>query len=86
VEVKSSKNYTTTSLSSFKEKFGKKVEKSYIIHPKNFLEENDVIKIPPYMIWCVFAVTKKNARWPLLDHRARRSFLGIYKSNFIDYQ
>ena len=55
VEVKSSKNYTTTSLSSFKEKFGKKVEKSYIIHPKNFLEENDVIKIPPYMIWCAFA-------------------------------
>lgn len=52
VEVKSGKNYTTTSLTAFKKKFGRKVEKSYIIHPKAFqIDEKGVIKIPPYMIW-----------------------------------
>ncbi len=54
VEVKSAKNYTTNSLVAFKEKFGKKVEKSYIIHPKNFSKEDGVVKIPPYMIFCAF--------------------------------
>ena len=53
VEVKSSKNYTATSLGAFKEKYGKKVEKSYIIHPKNFSAEDGVVKIPPYMVFCV---------------------------------
>lgn len=52
VEVKSSKNYTATSLGAFKEKYGKKVEKSYIIHPKNFSAEDGVVKIPPYMVFC----------------------------------
>ena len=54
IEVKSSKNYTTTSLGKFKELFGKRIDKHIIIHPKNFSFENDVIKIPPYMLWCVF--------------------------------
>lgn len=54
IEVKSSKNYTTTSLGRFKEVFGKKIETQIIIHPKNFSVENDVIKIPPYMLWCMF--------------------------------
>ena len=49
IEVKSSKNYTTTSLSRFKEKFGKKIASQYIIHPKNLAVEGDIIKIPPYM-------------------------------------
>lgn len=52
IEVKSSKNYTTTSLTRFTEKFGKKIEKQIIIHPKQFEIENDIIKIPPYMIIC----------------------------------
>ena len=52
IEVKSSKNYTTTSLGKFKELFGKRIERQMIIHPKNFSIENDVIKIPPYMLWC----------------------------------
>ena len=54
IEVKASKNYTTTSLGRFKEVFGKKIETQIIIHPKNFSAENDVIKIPPYMLWCMF--------------------------------
>ena len=53
LEVKSSKNYTTSSLESFKERFGKKVEKSYIVHPKGFSVEGNTIKLPPYMLWCV---------------------------------
>lgn len=49
LEVKSSKNYTTTSLGRFKEVFGKKIATQYIIHPKNLSVEGEVIKVPPYM-------------------------------------
>ena len=49
LEVKSSKNYTTTSLGKFKELFGKKIALQYIIHPKNLVVEGDIIKMPPYM-------------------------------------
>ena len=54
IEVKSSKNYTTTSLGRFKEVFGKKIENQIIVHPKNYSEEDGIKKIPPYMIWCAF--------------------------------
>jgi hypothetical protein len=54
IEVKSSKNYTTTSLGRFKKVFGKKIEAQIIIHPKNFSIDSDIIKIPPYMLWCLF--------------------------------
>jgi hypothetical protein len=54
IEVKSSKNYTTTSLGRFKEVFGKKIETQIIIHPKNFFIDSEIIKIPPYMLWCLF--------------------------------
>ena len=54
IEVKSSKNYTTTSLGKFKELFGKKIALQYIIHPKNLVVEGDVIKIPPYMFHVAF--------------------------------
>ena len=49
IEVKSSKNYSTTSLERFKEMFGKKIATQYIIHPKNLTVEEDIVKIPPYM-------------------------------------
>lgn len=49
LEVKSSKNYTTTSLRRFKEVFGKRIATQYIIHPKNLSVEGEVIKLPPYM-------------------------------------
>ena len=52
IEVKSSTNYTTTSLDKFKEKFKNRVYYSIIIHPKEFSidHENKTIKIPPYMV------------------------------------
>ena len=49
IEVKSSKNYTTTSLGRFKEMFGKKIASQYIIHPKNLTVDGDIVRIPPYM-------------------------------------
>lgn len=54
IEVKSSKNYTTTSLGRFKEAFGKKIATQYIIHPKNFAVDGDIVKIPPYMFDAAF--------------------------------
>jgi predicted AAA+ superfamily ATPase len=53
VEVKSSKNYTTNSLGKFKDKFKKRVGRSIIIHPKSLQVDGDVLKIPPYMTWCL---------------------------------
>lgn len=54
IEVKSSKNYTTTSLGRFKEVFGKKIAAQYIIHPKNFAVDGEIVKIPPYMFDVAF--------------------------------
>ena len=54
IEVKSSKNYTATSLDRFNKLFGKKIDRRIIIHPKNFTMENEIIKISPYMLWCLF--------------------------------
>lgn len=52
VEVKSSKNYTTTSLGRFKDMFGKKIAVQYIVHPKNLSVDGQIVKIPPYM-FCI---------------------------------
>lgn len=51
IEVKSSKNYTTSSLNRFKEIFKNRIEKQIIVHPKNFSAEDDILKIPPYMLF-----------------------------------
>ena len=53
VEVKSSKNYATTSLGKFKDKFRKRVGNSILIHPKQFSVEGGVMKVPSYMAWCI---------------------------------
>lgn len=55
IEVKSSKNYTTTSLGRFKDIFGKKIAMQYIIHPKNLSVNGNIIKIPPYMFGTAFS-------------------------------
>lgn len=49
IEVKSSKNYTTTSLSLFKQKFKERIDKCYIIHPKNLMVKDEIIHLPAYM-------------------------------------
>ncbi len=54
IEVKSSKNYTTSSYDKFKNKFGKRIGASYIIHPKAYSKEGNNYKIPAYMAYCLF--------------------------------
>lgn len=53
VEVKSSKNYTTTSYEKFKERFGKRIGQSFIVHPKAFSKDGNTLKVPTYMWFCV---------------------------------
>ena len=53
IEVKSGKNYTTSSLERFSEKFDKRIGESYIIHPRNLSQKDGVICIPPYMVFCL---------------------------------
>lgn len=53
IEIKSSKNYTTSSLLAFKEIFKKRIDTQIIVHPKNFSVDDDVIKIPPYMMYLI---------------------------------
>jgi len=51
LEVKSSKNYTAISYEKFKMKFGNRISKSFIVHPKNlFVNENET-RLPPYMLF-----------------------------------
>ena len=54
VEVKSSKNYSATSLGVFRSMYSKRIKESYIIHPKNYAVQGEIIKIPPYMFFCLF--------------------------------
>lgn len=54
IEVKSSKNYKTISLDRFKDIYGKKIARQYIIHPKNLSVDGDIMKIPPYMFDVAF--------------------------------
>lgn len=56
VEVKSSRNYSTTSLDEFRKIYRRRIDKSIIIHPKNFTASDDNVKIPPYMLFSAFQV------------------------------
>ena len=49
IEVKSAKNYTTTSYNAFKKRFSKRVGASYVIHPKQLTLGDNEIRLPPYM-------------------------------------
>ena len=51
IEVKSSKNYTTTSYDAFKKKFGKRIADFYVVHPKQFSIHQEGVKVPPYMFF-----------------------------------
>ena len=55
VEVKSSKNYTATSLDRFKDLYSGRIAQSYIIHPKKYRQEDSIIRIPPYMTFCMLS-------------------------------
>lgn len=54
IEVKSSKSYKAESLERFNKKYKKRIDTSYIIHPKNFsIREDGIICIPAYMTFCL---------------------------------
>lgn len=54
IEVKSSKNYSASSLGAFRSLYPKRIANSFIIHPKPFAQEEDLVRIPPYMVFCAF--------------------------------
>ena len=49
IEVKSGKQYKTTSLNNFREKYKECIGESYIIHSRNLIVKDGIICIPPYM-------------------------------------
>ena len=49
VEVKSEKDYTTSSLDKFKRKFDKSISASYVIHPGDLCRREEVFYMPIYM-------------------------------------
>ena len=49
IEVKLGKQYKTTSLNNFREKYKECIGESYIIHPRNLIVKDGIICIPPYM-------------------------------------
>ena len=51
--MKSGMRYTTESLHRFREKFKNRIGGSYIVHPRNLIEKDDVLCIPPYMVICL---------------------------------
>lgn len=53
IEVKSSSNYSVTSLTKFKEKYKSRIGCCYIIHPRNLIMKEDILCIPPYMTICL---------------------------------
>ena len=50
IEVKSSKNYTLTSLNKFRIKYHEQVSIPYVIHTLDYKEEDGVVYLPIYMI------------------------------------
>lgn len=55
IEVKSSNNYKTVSLERFNSLYSRRIAQSFVIHPKNLVYGENIIKIPPYMFNCVFS-------------------------------
>ena len=53
IEVKSGKRYQTKSLKRFKETYKNRIAQSYIIHPRNLSFKEDILCIPPYMVFCL---------------------------------
>ena len=54
LEVKSSKNYQAISLNKFKNNYSTRIGMPYIIHPKSLMFKDDILCIPPYMLYAAF--------------------------------
>lgn len=53
IEVKSGTNYSIESLLRFREKYKSRIGGCYVIHPRNLLEKDGILCIPPYMTICL---------------------------------
>lgn len=53
IEVKSGTRYSMASLLRFREKYKSQIGECYIIHPKNLMEKDHILCIPPYMTICL---------------------------------
>ena len=53
LEVKSSKRYRTVSLDDFRKRYGKRVGKEIVLHPKQLTHEGDRQYLPLYMAFCI---------------------------------
>ena len=53
IEVKSGKSYSLNSLLKFREKYKQRIGGVYVIHPKNLIQKDDILCIPPYMTICL---------------------------------
>lgn len=51
IEVKSGKQYKTTSLNNFREKYKERIGESYIIHPRNLIVKDGIMCIPHIWRW-----------------------------------
>ena len=49
IEVKSSKNYTLSSIRKFRTKYSEQLNIPYVLHPGDFKMEDDMIFLPLYM-------------------------------------
>lgn len=71
VEVKSSKNYSTTSYDAFKKRFKRHIGQSIIVHPKGFLEDEKGLRLPSYMFFCAVSQIPEDRRAAICDARGR---------------
>ncbi|MGN0071513.1 MAG: ATP-binding protein [Atopobiaceae bacterium] len=53
IGVKSSKRYQAVSLEKFRQRFGRRVGTSYILHPRQLSVEGDMVRLPLYMAFCL---------------------------------
>ena len=53
IEVKSPRQYGTTSLNRFKATFAKHVGTQFVLHPKQLRVEDDRVFLPLYMAFCL---------------------------------
>jgi uncharacterized protein len=53
VEVKSPRQYGTSSLDKFKRRFDKKIGTQYVLHPKQLKVEGERVCLPLYMGFCL---------------------------------
>ena len=53
MEVKSPRQYGTSSLDKFKRRFDKKIDTQYVLHPKQLKVEGERVCLPLYMGFCL---------------------------------